>query len=77
MSEESSPKKSVYKSEKNRLDRLKAQSKYYYKNRDTILTRRKAKQGSGEPPASEKVNPSTLVELYRSLKTYLESERLI
>jgi phage portal protein BeeE len=70
-------KKSVYKSEKNRLDRLKAQSKYYYKNRDNILTRRKVKRGSGEPPASEKVKATTLVELYRNLKSYLESEQLI
>jgi hypothetical protein len=68
----------TYKSEKNRQDRLKAQMKYYYKHRARILAKLREKRGgNSEPPASEKVKTSTLIDLYKSLKGYLESENLI
>jgi hypothetical protein len=73
MDDSKSNKKSIYRNEKNRQDRLKAQMKYYYKNRENIL----AKRANREPPASTTVKPETLITLYKDLQSYLKSEGLI
>jgi hypothetical protein len=76
MTEESPPKKSVYKSEENRQQRLKAQKTYYQKNRERILAQRK-KLKHNKTPESVEHDKNVLVELYENLETYLKAKQLL
>jgi hypothetical protein len=75
MTEESPPKKSVYKSEENRQQRLKAQKTYYQKNRERILAQRKKLRH--KTPESVEHDKNVLVELYENLERYLKAKKLL
>jgi hypothetical protein len=63
-----------YVNEKNRLDRLKAQKKYYEKNRELILVKLKNKRIRNRKLTLEE---GLLMDLYQSLKSYLQNANLI
>jgi hypothetical protein len=63
-----------YVNEKNRLDRLKAQKKYYEKNRELILVKLKNKRIRNRKLTLEE---GLLMDLYQSLKSYLQNAKLI
>jgi hypothetical protein len=78
MTEESPPKKSVYKSEENRQQRLKAQKTYYQKNRERILAqRKKLKHNKATESESVEHDKNVLVELYENLESYLKAKQLL
>ena len=65
-----------YKSDKDRKDRLIAQRKYYYNHRKAILSRMKLKRDLNRKIEITR-EQGLLLDLYHTLKDYLQHENLI
>ena len=63
-----------YRNDKNRQDRLKAQKKYYERNREAILKKRKLKRRRNRKLTR---GQQALLDLYHSLKEFLQLDGLI
>jgi len=63
-----------YRNDKNRQDRLKAQKRYYERNREVILKQRKLKRRKNRKLTR---GQQVLLDLYHSLKQYLQLDGLI
>jgi len=63
-----------YRNDKNRQDRLKAQKRYYERNREVILKQRKLKRRKHRKITR---GQQVLLDLYNSLKEFLQMDGLI
>lgn len=69
----------IYRNEKNRQDRLRAQRKYYYKHRERILAHKRQLRREKEEssPTRPTVVEKTLIEMYHHLGNYLRARNLL